>query len=203
MSIILAINGIPEIYPAKPVNPLHSRTESVTDRESQNQHSALDHSALNAQTAYQQQNIKRPHQKLAVLAQDLMNTPVLSLPSDSRVLDAWTIMSHKDFHHVPITSLHGTLVGMVSYHDLLESVPELITVDDRRQASQKLVTAIMSSRVISATPTTEIREIARVMLEEQIHAVPIIHRNRHVVGMLSTRDLVRSIANHGPLELWT
>jgi acetoin utilization protein AcuB len=203
MSIILTVNGIAEIYPAKPVSPRPSRTEPVADREPQNQHSSLDRSALTAQTAYQQQSIERPHPKPVVLARDLMNTPVLSLPSDSRALEAWNIMSHKDFHHIPITSLHGTLVGMVSYRDLLQSVPELITVDDRRQASQKLVAEIMSPRVISATPTTEIREIARVMLEEQIRAIPIIDHNRRLVGMLSTRDLVRGIANHGPLELWT
>ncbi len=203
MSIILAVNGIAEIYQAKPVSSRHGRTESVGDREPQHQHSSLDHSSLNAQTAYQQQNIKRPHPKPALQARDLMNAPVLSLPSDSRVLEAWDIMSHKDFHHVPITSVHGALVGMVSYRDLLQSVPELITEDDRRQATQKLVAEIMSSRVISATPTTEIREIARVMLEEQIHAVPIVDHDRRLVGMLSTRDLVRGIANHGPLELWT
>ena len=203
MSIILAVNGVAEIYQAKPINPRHSRIESLGDRESQNEHSSLDHSALSAQTAYQQQNIERPHPKQAVLARDLMNTPVLSLPSDGRVLEAWKIMSQKDFHHIPITSVHGALVGMVSYCDLLLSVPELITADDRQQASRKLVAEIMSSRVISATPTTEVREIARIMLEEQIRAVPIIDQNRRLLGMLSTRDLIRGIANHGPLELWT
>lgn len=203
MSIILAINGIAETYPAKSVSPRYSHTEPVQDQEYQNQHSSLDHSALTAQTAYQQQSVERPRQKPAVLAQDLMNSPVLSLPSDSRLLEAWNIMRHKDFHHIPITSLHGTLVGMVSYRDLLHHVPELITAADEQQASSRSVAEIMTSRVISATPTTEIREIARVMLEERIHAVPLIDHTRRVVGILSTRDLIRGIAHHGPLELWT
>jgi acetoin utilization protein AcuB len=61
----------------------------------------------------------------------------------------------------------------------------------------------MTSRVISATPVTEIRHIARVMVDERIHAVPIIDSARRPVGILTTRDLLRGIATHCPLELWT
>ncbi len=204
MPIIVAVNGIAEIYPEKPMTLRCNRTEAVADREHHDQQSStLDHPALVAQTAYQQQDGDRSHPTPAVLARDLMTTPALSLPSDSSLLDAWTIMSHKGFHHIPITSVHGTLVGMLSYRDLLHHVPELITIADTQQASHKHVAEVMTPRVISATPTTEIREIARVMLEERIHAVPILDQSRRLVGILSTHDLLRGIANHGPLELWT
>lgn len=204
MSVILAINGIVETYPIKPVGPRNSRAESVGEREHHGGHSSsLDHSALAAQTAYQRQSIGRPDLKPAILARDLMSAPVLSLPSDSTLLDAWAIMSQKKFHHIPVTSMHGTLVGMVSYRDLLHHVPELITAADKRQASRRRLAEIMTPRVISATPVTDIREIACVMLDERIHAVPILDANRRLVGILATRDLLQGIANHGPLELWT
>lgn len=61
----------------------------------------------------------------------------------------------------------------------------------------------MTTGAISATPETDIREIARIMLDERIHAVPILDSHRRLVGILSARDLLRGIANHGPLELWT
>jgi acetoin utilization protein AcuB len=204
MPIILAVNGIVETYPMKPVGPRIGRAESAGEGEHQGQHSSsLDRSALAAQTAYQQQSIERPLPKPAILARDLMSAPVLSLPSDSTLLDAWESMSHKGFHHIPVTSMHDTLVGMVSYRDLLHHVPELITAGDTRQASRRRLAEVMTSRVISATPVTEIREIARVLLDERIHAVPILDQNRRLVGILATQDLLRGIANHGPLELWT
>ena len=204
MPINLAVNGITEIYPTKQVGSRPSRAETVENRESHDQPPpSLDHSALTAQTAYRQASIQQRHPKPAVLARDLMKSLVLSLFSDSTLLDAWAIMSQKNFHHVPVTSLHGTLVGMVSYRDLLLRVPELITAGDKRQAAQRRLAEIMISRVITATPATEIREIARVMLDEQIHAVPILDNHRLLVGILSTHDLLQGIAHHGPLELWT
>jgi acetoin utilization protein AcuB len=204
MPIILAVNGIVETYPIKPVGPRVGRAEPAGEQGHHGQHaSSLDHSALAAQTAYQQQSSESSQPKPAILARDLMSTPVLSLPSDSTLLDAWTSMSDKGFHHIPVTSMHDTLVGMVSYRDLLHHAPELITAADKRQASRRRLAEIMTSRVISATPVTEVREIARVMLDERIHAVPILDHNRRLVGILAAQDLLRGIANHGPLELWT
>lgn len=99
--------------------------------------------------------------------------------------------------------MHGTLVGMVSDRDLLRHVPGLSTGTAPVQAAQYRLAESMVTRVISATPATDIREIARTMLSERIHAVPILDGTRRLVGILSTRDLLRAIANHGPLELWT
>ncbi len=204
MPIFLAVNGITETYPVRPSGSRPSLVEPVAESERRGQHPpSLDHSALNAQTAYQQQSTRQPHPRPAVLARDLMKSPVLTLPSDSTLLDAWMLMSHKGFHHIPITSLHDTLVGMVSHRDLLRHVPELVTAGDSSQASARRLAEIMTSRVISSTPMTEIREVARVMLDEQIHAVPILDNARCLVGILSAQDLLQGIANHGPLELWT
>ena len=204
MPIILSINGIVETYPIKPLGQRNGRAESPGEREHHGRYpSSLDRSVLAAQTAYQQQGIERAHLKPAILARDMMSTPVLSLSSDSTLLDAWTSMSHKGFHHIPVTSMYDTLVGMVSYQDLLHHVPELITAADQRQAARRRLAEIMTSRVVSATPVTEIRDIARVMLDERIHAVPILDHNRRVVGILAIRDLLQGLANHGPLELWT
>lgn len=204
MPIILAVNGIVETYPIKPVGPRNGRPESAGGREHHGQHSSsLDRSALAAQTAYHQQSRERPHLKPAILARDLMSAPAFSLPSDRTLLDAWASMSQKGFHHIPVTSMHDTLVGMVSYPDLLHHVPELITAADKRQASWRRLAEIMISRVVSATPVTEIPDIARVMLDERIHAVPILDHHRRVVGIVAIRDLLQGLANHGPLELWT
>jgi len=204
MPIFLAVNGITETYPVRPSGSRPSLVEPVAESERRGQHSpSLDHSALNAQTAYQQQSAQQPHPRPAVLARDLMKAPVLSLPSDVTLLDACMLMSHNGFHHIPITSLHGTLVGMVSHRDLLRHVPELVIAGDSSQASSRRLAEIMTSRVISSTPMTEIREVARVMLDEQIHAVPILDNARRLVGILSTQDLLQGIANHVPLELWT
>jgi len=111
--------------------------------------------------------------------------------------DAQRLPPHRGYLHARRS------LGMVPDRDLLRLVPGLSIGTIPTQAALHRLAEIMTTRVISATPETNIREIARIMLDERIHAVPILDRHRLLIGILSARDLLRGIANHGPLELWT
>ena len=207
MPIIRAINGIVEMHPALPVSPRPPATQgAAADREDCSkgqERQTADHAARLAQQAYQQQVHQAPAPKPALLAQDLMTSPVTWLPSDNTLLEAWTVMKRMGIHHLPVTSVHGTLVGKISNHDLLPYAHELEFVDSPGPSAGHKLARVMSSRVLSATPTTEISEIAHVMLDEQVRAIPILDSSRHPVGILTTSDILRAIVHRSPLELWT
>jgi CBS domain-containing protein len=132
-----------------------------------------------------------------------MASPVTWLSSDSTLLEAWTVMKPKGIHHLRVISVDGILVGMISNHDLLPYAHELESVNSPGPSAGHKLAHVMSSRVWSATPTTEIRESAHVMLDEHIRAIPILDNSRHPVGILTTSDILRSIVHRSPLELWT
>ena len=207
MPIIRAVNGIVEMHPALSVSPRPPATQVAAagreDRSKGQERQTADHAARIAQQAYQQQVDQAPAPKPALLAQDIMTSPVTWLPSDSTLLEAWTVMKRKGIHHLPVTSVHGTLVGMISNHDLLPHAHELESVNSPRPFVGHKLAHVMSSRVLSATPTTEIRKIAHVMLDEQVRAIPILDSSRHLVGILTTSDILRAIVHRSPLELWT
>ena len=113
------------------------------------------------------------------------------------------MMKRKGIHHLPVMSVHGTLVGMISNHDLLPYAHELESVNYPGSSAGHQFARVMSNQVLSASPTTEIREIAHVMLDEQVGAIPILDSSRHPVGILTTSDILRAIVHRSPLELWT
>jgi acetoin utilization protein AcuB len=92
---------------------------------------------------------------------------------------------------------------MISNLELLPYARELESVDSPGPAAEHKLARVMNSRVLSATPTTEIREIAHIMLDEQVNAIPILDSSRHPVGILTTSDILRAIVHRSPLELWT
>ncbi|NWF73707.1 MAG: CBS domain-containing protein [Nitrospirae bacterium] len=207
MPIIRTVGGIVEIHPALPVSHRPPATQADADRRrdraKDEERQDAEHAAYLARQAYQQQAHQPPASKPALLAQDIMTSPVTSLPSDSTLLEAWTMMQHKGIHHLPVTSVHGTLVGMVSNHELLPYAHELESVDSPGSPAKHTLTRVMNNRVMSATPTTEIREIAQVMLDEQVNAIPILDGSRHLVGIVTTSDILRAIVHRNSLELWT
>ncbi|MCP9438996.1 MAG: CBS domain-containing protein [Nitrospira sp.] len=205
MPILVAINGIVQAHAPTPVGPRYapSHLAKTQDHSGRNPSMSDDQAVSAAQRAYSQQAHQESQPRPAVIARDLMTSPVFTLSSDSTLNDAWAVMTQKRFRHIPITSLDGTLVGMVSERDLLAHAPELIVGLPSPQGERLQLAEIMITRVISATVTTDLRDIARIMLDEQISAVPILDGHRHPIGIVSSRDLLRGIANHGPLELWT
>jgi acetoin utilization protein AcuB len=204
MPIVQAINGIVETYPVRPVTPREPVVDAVDSQagKEQRQH-AGDRTQQAAQQAYQEQTRQARPPKPAILARDLMTAPVVTLPSDATIVDAWMLMTRRSFRHLPISSVHGTLVGMVSDRDLIRHAPDLVIAGIESTAARRRLAEIMSPRVLSATPTTDIREIARVMMDERVGALPILDSDRRPVGIISKQDLLRSLANHGPVELWT
>ena len=206
MPIIRAVDGIVEMHPTLPVSPRPPATQADADRRDRSkeqERQTADHAARLAQQAYQQQVQQAPAPKPALLAQDLMTSPVSWLPSDSTLLEAWTVMKRQGIHHLPVTSVDGTLVGTISSHDLLPYVHELESIDSPGPSAEHKLPRVMSSRILSATPTTEIREIAQVMLEEQVSGIPILDSSRHPIGILTTSDILRAIVHRSPLDLRT
>ena len=207
MPIIRAVNGIVETSPVAPVSPRLPATQDAPagreDRSKGQERQTADQAVRLAQQAYQQQTHQAHAPKPALMAQDLMTWPVTSLPSDSTLLEAWSVLKHKGIHHLPVTSVHGTLVGMISDHDLLPYAQELESINSPGPSAGHTLARVMSNRVLSATPTTEIHEIVRVMLDEHVSAIPILDSSRHPVGILTTSDILRAIARRSPLELWT
>jgi acetoin utilization protein AcuB len=203
MPVILAINGAVENY--RP-NFGSSGGKSPRKRRAQGGHEAddeqpesLDPILVAARQAYQQAPQALQQKKPVTLAQDIMSVPVATLSPETLLTDAWALMSKKGFRHIPIVSGPGHLVGIVSDRDLLRFPGEL----DGRTATPLKVSQIMKTEVITATPATDMTEIARVMLDERISALPIIDGARHPIGMVTVSDILRVLVSPAHLELWT
>ena len=50
---------------------------------------------------------------------------------------------------------------------------------------------VMSKPVVSVHPDTPLREVARLLLDKEISAVPVVDNNGTLIGMVSEGDLIR------------
>lgn len=54
---------------------------------------------------------------------------------------------------------------------------------------------VMTPRVITVSPETDVREIARLLLEHNISALPVVEDDGKVLGIVSEGDLMRRVEN--------
>ena len=56
---------------------------------------------------------------------------------------------------------------------------------------------VMTTKVVAVAPDTPVTEIAKLLLERQISAVPVISDDRKLLGIVSEGDLITGWARRG------
>lgn len=205
MSFTLYVSGVPSVYQAPlPVGHAVPRVAPISP--TQPIHQASPHFELPNQTkghshaqeyARHQDHSTARHQ--VILARDIMKSPVVTIAPGATLEHAWAIFTEKHFRHVPIVDKEGKLLGVISDRDLLGATSVLA---HKNTPPPKTVKELMRESVLSATPDTEIRTVARVFVQEHIGSMPITEGTGHVVGIITRSDILRTLMNNVPLELW-
>ncbi len=134
-------------------------------------------------------------------AYQLMSHPVTTVPLNMDILAARRFFQKQGFNQMPVLSAQHRIAGMLSIKDLLQFI--IIEDGKVRNLNDKIVADAMSKEVITAHPVSDIRRIAQVMQDYRLHCVPIVDDQDSLVGIVSHSDILRSVTNDPPLNLWT
>lgn len=135
----------------------------------------------------------------------LMSRPVITLLDTITVQEAWKTLARQGIGQAPVVNGAGMLVGLLSRADLLS--PERLPTPDshalvwRALLAQK-VTDIMRTPVPSVAPETDIRRVARVLLDTGLPGLPVVDEQGLVTGFVSRSDILRAVVMDPPLDLW-
>lgn len=131
---------------------------------------------------------------------DVMHRPVVTVRPDATIEEAATVLSIERVTAAPVVDTSGGLVGMVSEGDLLlPEVPSGGTVRmrpasmTRRGNGPVVVADVMNEDVVALPATAEVGEVAEAMLVHDVRSIPIIDENADLVGIVSRRDILRSM----------
>jgi len=125
---------------------------------------------------------------------DLMQQPVVTVELDTPVRDAVVALTDDHISAVPVIDRAGRMVGVVSSTDILTAEAE--AEDDTARESLFAATPvrdIMTSRPLTVSPETDVKDAAQQMLYAEVHRLFVVDEDR-VVGVLSTSDIVRAVA---------
>jgi acetoin utilization protein AcuB len=116
-----------------------------------------------------------------------MTRNVLVAPLELSLSAAWRVMRRERIRHLPVTH-QGQLVGIVSDRDLL--------VNGRVNSKGELdfpphvtVAKAMTPSPIVCQPSTPVSEVAQLMVDRKIDAVPVLQGGR-LVGLVTSTDLL-------------
>lgn len=137
---------------------------------------------------------------------DVMSRGVTTVSPDATVLQAWQLLGRAGLGQAPVTSAAGELVGLLTRAELLDlerlpqpDAPALVW----RALLMQPVSAVMLSPVPAVSEDTDLRRVARVLLDTHLPGLPVVAEEGQVTGFISRSDILRAVVHDPPLDLWT
>jgi acetoin utilization protein AcuB len=118
----------------------------------------------------------------------------ITVTEDTAIDEALKLMRDKKVRRLPVLNKAGGLVGIVAEKDILYASPSPATSLSIHEihylVSRIKVNEIMTKNVITVTDDTPLEEAARVMADNQIGALPVMHDGK-LAGIITETDLFK------------
>jgi CBS domain-containing protein len=145
-------------------------------------------------------------------AKEIMTSPVLTVSLDTPVAQIARLLREKHISGAPVVDGASKVVGIVTEIDLIKRharvhfpvylpfLDSLIFLESPRRYQEDVrrvlgTTAqeIMTHSVHTATPETDVEDIATMMVEQRANPIPILDESGTLVGIVSHTDIVRLV----------
>ncbi|RZG84020.1 CBS domain-containing protein [Acinetobacter sp. WCHAc060033] len=122
---------------------------------------------------------------VAQVIQDKIGREVYTISPSATVLEAITLMANKGIGAVVVTE-DNKLVGILSERDYTRKIALM-----QRTSDHTTVAEIMTSKVISVTPSHTVEQCLELMTDGHLRHLPVLEEGM-LVGFVSIGDLVKA-----------
>ena len=127
------------------------------------------------------------------LISEIMTKNIIALNRDDDLETAEMLFKRNKIRHIPVVA-EDVIIGMLSYTDLLrisfaDAVYETEEEVDTLVYNMFTIDQVMVKNVVTVPSTATIKEVAKILAENEFHALPVVDDGR-LVGIVTTTDLI-------------
>jgi CBS domain-containing protein len=126
---------------------------------------------------------------------EYMASPVTSLPSSARLLDAGLLLRAGHFRHIPIID-DGKLVGILSDRDIQRCTPSMLTRVSAEEYNaifeDTLVARVMTRDPQHVSPDAPLHVAAALLRSSKLGCLPVVE-NGQVIGIITKDDMLAAL----------
>lgn len=193
MSFLVSFNGqySPYVYKTPPSHELRvGNVKGVHDFEAELKTSAESISEdgiapkyVRGVTAYAQQVKAFEQKRLRLHARDIMSAPLHTIQKTDSTARALEVMQRMGFRQLPVLAGEETLAGLISERDILCGPGKV------------LVSEAMKPQTIVALESARIQDVAHLMLDEKINALPVVNVQHKLLGIITLSDILKFVVH--------
>lgn len=159
-----------------------------------------------AMAAYAQTATNQTARHPLTLVRDIMNPGAVTLRESDTVAQAWSVLAQHHLGQAPVLDAAARLVGLLTRAELMRADrlpgPQTHALVWQALLAQS-VSELMWTPVPSVAPETDIRRLARVLLDTGLPGLPVVDAHDQVIAFVSRTDILRAVVADPPMDLWT
>jgi len=144
-------------------------------------------------------------------ARDIMTKDVVTVTADTEITQAAKLLLENHFNGLPVVDGRGKLIGIICQDDLIVQqkrlpLPSLFTFFDglipltsyrslEKEVEKIVATSVAQAMIpdpITVDPDTSLEDIATLMVNNNIHTLPVL-KGGHLVGIIGKEDILRTL----------
>lgn len=132
---------------------------------------------------------------------DIMSKEVITIDVNARLEEAYALLKEEGIGQIPITSYGKKIVGLLSQKFILNLLME--DLENYENILNKKIEDLFLPDMITTDPISDIRRVAKVMVDFKLEAIPVVDEEDILLGIISKTDLIKAISQLPKLQLWS
>ena len=167
------------------------------DKRNQNQAERFSSEALNSYKKMANIDTLEP----VYHVKDIMTKEVFYIDNKSSIKEAYDLLHEKKIAQIPVISFGKKIVGMISKKIILNLI--MADIENIQNVLDRKIEDIFLPEIITAEPISDIRRVAKVMIDFKLDAIPIVDEESILLGIVSKTDILKAVSFLPKLQLWS
>ncbi len=131
---------------------------------------------------------------------DIMTKSFISINHEYTIEEAYKLLKENKISQIPVVSFGNKIVGMINKKIILNLLFE--DLDNSSIIVKKRLNEIPLPKLITTEPISDIRRVAKVMIDFKLDAIPVVDEHDIVVGIVSKTDIIKTVSHIPNFQLW-
>ncbi|MAD41668.1 MAG: CBS domain-containing protein [Arcobacter sp.] len=172
--------------------------QDFSNTQKENEHNRnIDQTAINKYKKMANIDISEPVYHI----QDIMTRDCVTVDNKSTILEAYDLLKENKVSQLPVVSFARKIIGLIDKKIILNLIMD--DIQDSEDIIHKKIDDIYLPELITVDPVSDIRRVAKVMIDFKLHAIPVVDEDDILLGIVSKTDIIKAISSLPRLQLWS
>ncbi len=132
---------------------------------------------------------------------DIMTVDPHYIDTTITLREAYEELKSVKVNQVPILGFGKKIMGMINKRMILNLIMD--DISNIENILNRKIEDLYLDEVITTDPVTDIRRVAKVMIDFRLDAIPVVSEDDILVGIVSKTDIIKAVSHLPKLQLWS